>query len=134
MSELFKTVRKDYVALLEENGITAYEYATSDIVPPAVLVVPDEEYIRGITFGTQTFLTYKLAVNMLVLVGPGTDTAALDSFEDMIEKIMVTFSTQASTVVFERVRGPGIVIVNGVKYFGTVINTTYDVSYRDKII
>lgn len=107
------TIRTDIVTALTEADIKSVHYMGETLVPPVVVVIPDDPYLtNGEVFGT-----YLVRLRLLVVGAKGTNKAAADALDEKIETIIDVLSKWDALGVSQ----PGQISLNGSQFLGTVI-------------
>lgn len=110
-------LRKDIATVLDEAGIRAIDFNSTKIVPPVAVVIPDEQYLTVRT--GDRFGSYNVAIQVLLLGPKAVEKVAAEEMDKLILKAVASLDEEFDVV---NVSAPGEASLNGVNYFGSIIN------------
>lgn len=119
-------LRVDIANALNEAGIRSVEYGDSKVAPNMAVIVPSPDYVSqrsGDSFGE-----YNINL-MVLLLGPKATPALAASVMD--EMILKAFFALESDFEIERISAPDEVTLNGVNYFGSMIEIAAQIILRE---
>lgn len=80
------TVRTDLAAAVAAAGYKVHKYPPATVIPPAVVIVPDDPYLEATTLASGG-LSWQVNLNLMVVVAYLDNNAALRNIEDIIVKV-----------------------------------------------
>lgn len=110
-------LRQQAVTALKAAGLNAVEYTSERLVAPVAVVAPDHPYVdhEDVTFGH-----IGVNLNVLLIAAKGTNKAAADAVDQLIEDALVALDDADFDV--REVSEPGEINLNGQSHLGAVIN------------
>lgn len=126
-----KRLRQDAVETLESLDLKAVAYDVTNLKPPVVVVVPHDQYILPLQ-NTMTMTETNAGMTFLVVASKGTNASNADQLDDMLESILYKLYHDTKAIV-EFVTGPGIMMLDGNRYFGSVISMRYPIELEGSI-
>lgn len=120
-------LRADIANALNEAGIRAVDFNETKIVPPLAVVIPDDQYIvvrQGDQFGE-----LNIGVQVLILGPRATESVAATAMDDLIVKAVLALDD----FDIVSVSAPGEATLNGVNYFGSIINIEVQLILRKEV-
>ncbi len=106
--------RSEIKTVLDTAGYTVKTYIPERVAPPLIILEPGDPYM---TEGN-TFTSFTVRFNLLLLAGPWTNAKASDDLDQMVMDVV-----DALDMYFiDKVEQPQMFEANNVSYLGTRIN------------
>lgn len=119
-------LRTDIANALNEAGIRSVDYGDTKLNPNMAVVVPGDDYISqqsGDGFGE-----FSIGIRVLLLGPKATPAMQAQVMDDLILKAFFALSNDFD---IERLSAPDEVTLNGVTYFGAVIDIAAKLILRE---
>lgn len=117
MSGVLASARQEAADVLEAAGIKSYTWAPEQTSVPAAIVGPDEPYLEPPAPGTP-FRNFIINLQVLLIVGKGTNKAVTTAADDLIEKAHAALVEDWDITY---VGAPGQVSIGGQAYLGLAV-------------
>lgn len=82
-----RTVRENLATVFSDAGYQAYAYPPATVIPPAIVIVPDEPYLELETIGSQG-TRMLLRVELIVAVQATDNPGSLDNLEKLVVAVL----------------------------------------------
>lgn len=86
MTTTLASVRTTFATAIEKAGYKAYAQPLATVIPPGVVIVPDDPYLEATTLASGG-ISWQVNLNLMVVVAYLDNNAALRNIEDIIVKV-----------------------------------------------
>jgi hypothetical protein len=98
------SIRAAFATAIQQAGYKAYAQPLATVIPPGVVIVPDEPYLEANTLASGG-LIWQVNLTLIVVVAYLDNQAALKNLEDIVVKVCANLPRGTA---FDRVQQPTV--------------------------